>query len=137
RDMRPSSFRMTSADASRCLPRSDFFPSQRQASTSAAAVSHAVADSVAPRVVAAAKAQGRTKITAAGGVAANSILRGKLTELCKKEGIELYLPPLNLCGDNGAMIACQAYYEMMAGNTSDSSQNCYANMAVSDQLAGR
>lgn len=103
----------------------------------AAAVSHAVADSVAPRVVAAAKAQGRTKITAAGGVAANSILRGKLTELCKKEGIELYLPPLNLCGDNGAMIACQAYYEMMAGNTSDSSQNCYANMAVSDQLAGR
>jgi len=103
----------------------------------AAAVAHAVADSVVPRVVAAAKEMGRKKITAAGGVAANSILRAKLTDLCKKEGIELYLPPLSLCGDNGAMIACQAYYEYMAGNTSDSSQNCYANMAVSDQLAGR
>lgn len=103
----------------------------------AAAVAHAVADSVVPRVVAAAKEMGRKKITAAGGVAANSILRAKLTALCEKEGIELYLPPLSLCGDNGAMIACQAYYEYMAGNTSDSSQNCYANMAVSDQLCGR
>ena len=103
----------------------------------AAAVAHAVADSVVPRVGAAAKEMGRKKITAAGGVAANSILRAKLTALCEKEGIELYLPPLSLCGDNGAMIACQAYYEYMAGNTSDSSQNCYANMAVSDQLCGR
>ena len=103
----------------------------------AAAVAHAVADSVVPRVVAAAKEMGRKKITAAGGVAANSILRAKLTALCEKEGIELYLPPLSLCGDNGAMIACQAYYEYVAGNTSDSSQNCYANMAVSDQLCGR
>ena len=103
----------------------------------AAAVAHAVADSVGPRVVAAAKEMGRKKITAAGGVAANSILRAQLAELCKKEGIELYLPPLSLCGDNGAMIACQAYYEYVAGNTSDSSQNCYANMAVSDQLCGR
>ena len=103
----------------------------------AAAVAHAVADSVVPRVVAAAKEMGRKKITAAGGVAANSILRAKLTALCEKEGIELYLPPLSLCGDNGAMIACQAYYEYMAGNTFDSSQNCYANMAVSDQLCGR
>ena len=103
----------------------------------AAAVAHAVADSVVPRVVAAAKEMGRKKITAAGGVAANSILRAKLTALCEKEGIELYLPPLSLCGDNGAMIACQAYYEYMAGNTSYSSQNCYANMAVSDQLCGR
>lgn len=103
----------------------------------AAAVSYAVADSVAPRVVAAARETGRTRITAAGGVAANSVLRARLTELCRKEGIELYLPPLSLCGDNGAMIACQAYYEYLAGNISDSSQNCYANMAVSDRLCGR
>ena len=103
----------------------------------AAAVSHAVADSVVPRVVEAALQKGRKKICAAGGVAANSTLRGKLTDLCKKKGIELYLPPLNLCGDNGAMIACQAYYEYKAGNISDCSQNCYANMAVSEQLCGR
>ena len=35
------------------------------------------------------------------------------------------------------MIACQAYYEFMAGNISDSSQNCYANMSVSERLCER
>lgn len=103
----------------------------------AAAVSEAVADSVAPRVVEAAIRMRRRKIAAAGGVAANSVLRQRLIDLCGEAKIELYLPPLSLCGDNGAMIACQAYYEYLAGNISDSSQNCYANMAVSDVLCGR
>jgi len=103
----------------------------------AAAVSDAVADSVVPRVVAAAREKGRTSLCAAGGVAANSVLRRRLQQACDKAGIKLYLPPLSLCGDNGAMIACQAYYEYLAGNVSDSSQNCYANMSVSETLCGR
>lgn len=103
----------------------------------AAAVANAVADSVVPRVIDGAKLRGRQKIAAAGGVAANSTLRAKLKAACEKNGIELYLPPLDLCGDNGAMIACQAYYEFMAGNISDSSQNCYANMSVSERLCER
>ena len=103
----------------------------------AAAVSDAVADSVVPRVVAAAREKGRTSLCAAGGVAANSVLRQRLQQACDKAGIKLYLPPLSLCGDNGAMIACQAYYEYLAGNVSDSSQNCYANMSVSETLCGR
>ena len=59
-----------------------------------------------------------------------SILRRKLTELCEKEGIELYLPPLNLCGDNGAMIGAQGYYEYLAGNTADMSLNAYATKSI-------
>lgn len=51
------------------------------------------------------------KLVLAGGVAANSHLRNAVTELCAKRKIELYIPPLSLCGDNAVMIASQAYYE--------------------------
>ena len=97
----------------------------------AAAVSDTVARSVVPRVIAAAKDRGRKRVCAAGGVAANSTLRALLEKECQKAGLELYLPPLKLCGDNGAMIACQGYYEFMAGNTADMEQNCYATLPAS------
>jgi len=100
----------------------------------AAAVSHTVAHSVVPRVIAAAKDHGRKRICAAGGVAANSTLRSLLERECEKAGLELYLPPLKLCGDNGAMIACQAYFEYMAGNVGDAAQNCYATLPASEQV---
>ncbi|MBQ6711751.1 MAG: tRNA (adenosine(37)-N6)-threonylcarbamoyltransferase complex transferase subunit TsaD [Clostridia bacterium] len=100
----------------------------------AASLSDTVARSVVPRVIAAAKDRGRKRICAAGGVAANSTLRALLEQACKKEGIELYLPPLKLCGDNGAMIACQAYFEYMAGNVGDAYQNCYATLPASAQV---
>jgi len=38
------------------------------------------------------------------------------------------MPPLSLCGDNGAMIGAQAYYEYLAGNTALSDLNAYASM---------
>lgn len=97
----------------------------------AAAVSHTVAHSVVPRVVAAARDRGRKRVCAAGGVAANSTLRALLEAECRRAGLELYLPPLRLCGDNGSMIACQAYYELLAGNTADCAQNCFATMPAS------
>ena len=97
-------------------------------------IATAVADTVVPRVVAAARERGRTAIAAAGGVAANSILRGMLQDQCKKAGLALYLPPLKLCGDNGSMIACQAYYEYLAGNTAPVDQNCYATMPAGMDL---
>ena len=41
----------------------------------------------------------------AGGVAANKNIREILTKLCKEEKFEAVFPPINLCGDNAAMIA--------------------------------
>ena len=41
----------------------------------------------------------------AGGVAANKRIREALTNLCKEEGFEAIFPPIDLCGDNAAMIA--------------------------------
>ena len=40
-----------------------------------------------------------------GGVAANSRLRALVIERCKARGIEVIVPPLELCTDNGAMVA--------------------------------
>ena len=41
----------------------------------------------------------------AGGVAANKRIRETLLNLCKKENFKPIFPPINLCGDNAAMIA--------------------------------
>jgi N6-L-threonylcarbamoyladenine synthase len=45
------------------------------------------------------------KFVVAGGVAANKKVRKVLTNLCKEESFEAIFPPINLCGDNAAMIA--------------------------------
>lgn len=97
----------------------------------AASFAQAVADELVPRAMSAAKELGYGKIAAAGGVAANSTIRHALEEACKKSGDRLYLPKLSLCGDNGCMIGCQAYYEYLAGKRGDMSLNGYANMDIS------
>ena len=48
----------------------------------------------------------------------------------RERGLRLFLPPLKLCGDNGAMIGCQAYYEYLAGARADSSLNAYATLEI-------
>ena len=75
---------------------------------------------------------GRTVLVAAGGVAANSIIRADLQRLCEKRGVKLYLPPLKWCGDNGAMIGAQGYYEYMSGVRGDMTLNGYATMELDD-----
>ncbi|MCW2285853.1 N6-L-threonylcarbamoyladenine synthase [Rhodoblastus acidophilus] len=46
-----------------------------------------------------------TALVAAGGVAANGAIRRGLARLCLESGLQLALPPIGLCSDNGAMIA--------------------------------
>ena len=86
----------------------------------------AVSDTLVPRAMEAAKQTGRTVLCAAGGVAANSVIREDLRRACEAADIRLYLPPLKLCGDNGAMIGAQGYYEYLAGHTAGMELNAYA-----------
>lgn len=95
-----------------------------------AAFSAAVSNTLIPRAVMALKETGYRKIAVAGGVAANSRIRADLLAEAKKVGAEVYMPPLSLCGDNGAMIGAQAYYEFLAGNTGDMSLNAYATKSI-------
>ena len=92
----------------------------------------AVSDTLVPRAMEAARRSGRTIIAAAGGVAANSVIRGDLERACAKAGYKLYLPPLRLCGDNGAMIGAQGYYEYLAGHTAGMELNAYATRDISE-----
>jgi N6-L-threonylcarbamoyladenine synthase len=62
----------------------------------------------------------------AGGVAANSHLRARLTEVAKRRGVKIFIPPFSLCGDNGAMIAAQGYFEYLKNNFADASLNASA-----------
>lgn len=96
----------------------------------AASFCKAVSDSLVPRTIEAAKVFGHSKIVVAGGVAANSRIRRDFENACKKAGLTLYFPPLKLCGDNGAMIGAQGYYEYLSGNTTTLDLNAYANMSI-------
>ena len=96
----------------------------------AASFTKAVSDSLVPRTMNAAKELGYDKIVVAGGVAANSRIRADFTSAAEKAGLTLFVPPLKLCGDNGAMIAAQAYYEYLAGTRGGSDLNAYATMNI-------
>jgi N6-L-threonylcarbamoyladenine synthase len=76
------------------------------------------------------KQTGYKKIAVAGGVAANSRIRSDILAAAEKFGAKVYMPPLSLCGDNGAMIGSQAYYEYLAGNTADMTLNAYATKSI-------
>ena len=99
-------------------------------SSLAASVAAAISDELVPRALEAARRAGRRTIVAAGGVAANKRIRGDLERAAEDNGLRLYLPPLGLCGDNGAMIGAQAYYEYLAGTRGDMSLNAYANLEL-------
>ncbi len=67
-----------------------------------------VAQALTKRAIRACLDLNLTKIAVGGGVAANSGLREKLLESARQHNLQVYFPPLNLCTDNAAMIACAA-----------------------------
>lgn len=90
----------------------------------------AVVDCLINNFMKAAKDFGYTNLVIAGGVSANSLLRRRLEEECKKRGYSLHKPQLNLCGDNAAMVGSQAYYEILSGNIAKLDLNAVATMSI-------
>ena len=70
------------------------------------------------------------KIVVAGGVAANSSLRKEMKDKADAKGITLYLPGMNLCIDNAAMIALAGYLHHKQGKRSGLDLNPKASMAL-------
>ena len=68
----------------------------------------------------------------AGGVAANSCLRSKITDGLAKEysDVEFIIPPLSCCTDNAAMIGCAGYYSYINGRRDDMSLNAVPNLRI-------
>lgn len=91
---------------------------------------NAVVDCLCGNTQKAAENLGYKKIVLAGGVSANSVLRRRMTELCQKKNLSLYYPELKYCGDNGAMVAAQGYYEFVGGNTASLDLNAVASLSI-------
>lgn len=100
----------------------------------AAGLERTVAHALADRLFAAAEQENCRAVSIAGGVSANTCLRQTVTEGAKKRGIQIYLPPLSLCGDNAAMIAAQGFFEFKAGILAPASLNAVASLSIEHAL---
>jgi N6-L-threonylcarbamoyladenine synthase len=96
----------------------------------AARYTYEAVEAVAQKVAGALDANPGCDFVLSGGVAANSHLRKRLSALAKEKGVKIFIPPLSLCGDNGAMIAASGYYEYERNNLADSSLNASAMDSV-------
>jgi N6-L-threonylcarbamoyladenine synthase len=81
----------------------------------AASFQEAVVDQLADKLFAAAAASGVRTVALGGGVAANSRLRRRVSEEAAARDLRVFLPPLELCTDNGAMIAAAGWWQLGAG----------------------
>ena len=102
------------------LPKADVCASFRKA----------VVDMLSENFLQAAADTGAKTLVLAGGVSANRGLRRRLETECAKRGLSLFMPPVSLCGDNGAMVAAQGYYELMAGHTAGMDLNAIASLSI-------
>ena len=81
----------------------------------AAAFQVAVVDVLAANCVAALKKTGLHRLVVAGGVGANRALRERLDAEAKQRRFAVFYPPLELCTDNGAMIAFAGALRLQVG----------------------
>ncbi|MCA0216871.1 MAG: tRNA (adenosine(37)-N6)-threonylcarbamoyltransferase complex transferase subunit TsaD [Actinobacteria bacterium] len=81
----------------------------------AASFREAVADVLLTKALAACRDLDVPRLLLGGGVVANARVRELAAQRCAAAGVELRIPPLALCTDNGAMIAALGAQLVMAG----------------------
>ena len=109
------------------LHRADMCGEEVNRADVAASFQSAVVDVLTNALITCAQKHNIKKIAIAGGVASNKALRASLEHAAIENGYEFFLPPPQLCTDNGAMISCAGYYNFMAGQRASLDINAYSS----------
>ncbi len=94
-----------------------------------ASVQHTLIKMLLQKLRKAAKQTGISEVAIAGGVSANSGLRGALLEMGEKEHWNVYIPRFEYCTDNAAMIAMAAHFKYLKGEFSEQTISPMPRMA--------
>jgi N6-L-threonylcarbamoyladenine synthase len=90
-------------------------PTAEQLADLAASTQAAIVEVLVKKSLAALKVTGLKRLVVSGGVGANAALRQQLNDAAKMRGLRVHYPELDLCTDNGAMIAMAAAMRLQAG----------------------
>ncbi|WP_291726423.1 tRNA (adenosine(37)-N6)-threonylcarbamoyltransferase complex transferase subunit TsaD [Bernardetia sp.] len=95
-----------------------------------ATIQHTLIETLLRKIIQAAQQEGINQIAIAGGVSANSELRKRMTELGKEKNWDIFIPKMEYCTDNAAMIAMAAHYKFLKGEFTDQTVAPLARMSL-------
>ncbi len=107
--------------------------SQKQLADICASFQASVVDVLVSKTIAAAKECGAHDIAMAGGVSANSALRRAMSTAASHAHFGLFIPKLEYCTDNGAMIAAVGYRKFLRKSFSPFSESAVASLELGAQ----
>jgi N6-L-threonylcarbamoyladenine synthase len=108
------SFSGIKSSVARYIHDNQIFTSDEKAQV-AASFQAAIIDVLCKKLINAAQAKGCSRIGISGGVSANQTFVNRLTKRAKAKSIDIFAPPAELCGDNGAMIAARGSVMIQQG----------------------
>jgi N6-L-threonylcarbamoyladenine synthase len=92
----------------------------------AASFQKSIVDVLTEKTIGACRRFNVSRALVSGGVAANSRLREELKRKAGKNNIKIIIPPVRLCTDNAAMVACLGYYKYLKKDFDDLKLDVYS-----------